>query len=242
MRIFLQTDVNGVPIDYDHYSAAYGFRQMGFEVINFTTYEQLKLSEKNDVIVGYAGPVETRLRDFGISIPDIDYPESISKYLGRKIWTSTINTINNNPDLWGVFVKPIKKKSFQGRVVNSARDLIGCGSTNGDQPVYVSEVLDFISEYRTFVRYGKIIDIRHYAGEWNVFPNAEAITNCVAEYTDSPGTYAIDFGVTKDGGTYLIEVNVSGSIGSYGLNPIDYAKFMAARWAELTDTEDECDF
>ncbi len=242
MKVYLQVNNKGLPLDYDHFNAAYGFREMGFEIVEFETYDTLKKSEINDVIVGYSGPIETRLYDFGVRIPDIDYPESIFDYLGRKIWKSTINTINNNPDLWNVFVKPVRRKSFKGRVVRGVKDLIGCGATNGDQEVYVSEILNFVSEYRVFVRYGEIVDIRHYAGDWSVFPDANTIASCVGDYKEGINTYAIDFGVTDKGTTNLIEVNVSGAIGSYGLDPIMYAKFMSARWAELTGTEDECKF
>lgn len=242
MKVYLQTDEKGIPIDYDHYSAGYGFGEMGFEIVKFNNYEQLKTSKLCDVIVGYGKPIETRLKDFGINIPNIDYPNELTKYLGRKIWKSTINTINNNPDLWGVFVKPINRKAFSGRVVNSSKDLIGCGLGDKDQDVYVSEVLDFVSEYRVFVRYGSIIDMRHYNGDWSILPDVNVIPDCIKDYVNGPKTYAIDFGVTKNNVTNLIEVNVSGSIGSYGLEPIMYAKFMSARWSELTCTRDECDF
>lgn len=60
------------------------------EIVFFHNYEQLKVSEKNDVIVAFFGPVKTRLHDFGIEVPNIDYPKSIRKYFGRKIWKSTI--------------------------------------------------------------------------------------------------------------------------------------------------------
>lgn len=106
----------------------------------------------------------------------------------------------------------------------------------------MSEILNFVSEYRVFVRYGEIVDIRHYAGDWSVFPDANTIASCVGDYKEGINTYAIDFGVTDKGTTNLIEVNVSGAIGSYGLDPIMYAKFMSARWAELSGTEDECKF
>jgi succinate-acetate transporter protein len=39
--------------------------------------------------------------------------------------------------------------------------------------------------------------------------------------------------------TLLIEVNDGYALGSYGLFYIDYAKILAARWAELTGTKDE---
>lgn len=241
MKAYIQTDSNGIP-DYDHFNAYHGFSQMGFETIFFNTYEQINKSEKQDIIVGFSGPVKVRLRDFGIEIPNIDYPKSIQKYLGRNIRKTTLNTVSNDPEMWNVFIKPINNKSFSGRVVRSAHDLIGCSSGGEDQEVYISELLDFVSEYRVFVRYGQILDIRHYYGRWDIFPNAEIIKNCIKDYYDAPNAYAIDFGVTSDGGTYLIEVNASGSIGSYGLEPIVYAKFMSARWSELTGTQDECAF
>ena len=52
----------------------------------------------------------------------------------------------------------------------------------------------------------------------------------------------MDFGVTDKGETVLIEVNDGFAVASYGLFHIDYAKFLSARWAELTGTEDELNF
>lgn len=46
----------------------------------------------------------------------------------------------------------------------------------------------------------------------------------------------------KTGQTLLIEVNEGYSLASYGLYDIRYAKLLAARWAELTDTVGECAF
>ena len=241
MRIFIQCK-DGIPVDYDFFQAYCGFFEMGFEIIFFETYEELRQSNKEDVVVGFMGPVRCRLKDFGIDMPNIDYPASIHNYYGRKIWTSTINTINSNPELWNVFVKPMNNKSFTGRVIKTAKDLIGCGIQGEDQAVYVSDIVNFVSEYRAFVRYGEILDVRHYHGDWRFYPDSKVIEECVANYTDSPKAYAIDFGVTDDGRTLVVEVNASCSIGSYGLGVIDYAKFKSARWAELTNTEDACVF
>lgn len=242
MKIFVQCDKNGLPLNYDFFNAYAGFKEMGFETVFFYNDEQLKKSEKNDVIVAFFGPVKSRLRDFGIEVPNIDYPDSINKYFGRKIWKSTIDTINSNPDLWNVFVKPVNNKTFNGRIVRQTKDLIGCGMCGIDQEVYVSEIVNFVSEYRIFVRYGKVIDVRHYKGDWRVYPDHKVIENCVNDFKDAPKVYAIDFGVTDDGKTLVVEVNASCCIGSYGLDVIKYAKFRSARWSELTNTEDECAF
>lgn len=74
------------------------------------------------------------------------------------------------------------------------------------------------------------------------YDNADVIENAVKDFENVPAGYAIDFGVTEKGQTILIEVNGDYSLGCYGLFCIDYAKLLSARWAELTDTVDECNF
>lgn len=54
------------------------------------------------------------------------------------------------------------------------------------------------------------------------------------DFSDAPNGYGIDFGVTDDGRTLLIEVNDGYALGSYGMYYLDYAKLLSARWAELT--------
>ena len=45
-----------------------------------------------------------------------------------------------------------------------------------------------------------------------------------------------------DGKHYLNEVNDGHSLGSYGMGAVSYAKFLSARWSELTETEDLLNF
>ena len=241
MKVYVQCK-KGMPLDYDHFNAYCGFVEMGFETVFFSNPQELSTSEREDVVGGYIAPVRQRLKDFGVEIADTDYPECLQKYLGRKNWKSNMDTINARSELWPVFVKPVNNKKFTGRVISSTSDLIGCGSCYDNAEIICSEVLEIEAEYRVFVRYGKIIDVRRYRGDWRKFPDYEVIEQCVQDYVDSPKAYAIDFGVTKDGKTVLIEVNNTCSIGSYGLYCIDYAKMISARWAELTGTEDACDF
>lgn len=239
MKVFVQSK-NNMPFDYDTFSAMYGFKQRGFEIVFFNNIEELKTSDISDVIVGGVGAVSRRLADFNLKIDDVDYPECLQKYLGRKIWKSTINKVNSNPDSWPIFVKSISNKKLKGRVIESTKDLIGCGSIYHDEEIYCSEVIDIISEYRVFVLYDEILDVRRYYGEWDVCPDRKIIENCINDFIDAPAAYALDFGVTKTGKTVLIEVNNTCSIGSYGLEPTFYARFISARWAEITGTIDEC--
>ena len=242
MKVFIQTKPNGIFYNHICFAAYEGFYEMGFEIIPFSEPRELTGSNIEDIVVSSIDIVRNRLYDFGIITPEIDYPESIQKYLGRRIWPSTINTINTHPELWPVFVKPVENKQFTGVVVRSPKDLIGCGNDGTDIPVTCSEILDIKTEWRVFVRYGHILDVRRYKGDWRLHYDPAVIENAIKEFTDAPAGYAIDFGVTADGKTVLIEVNDGYSLGSYGLVENYYAKLLSARWAELTGTEDECAF
>lgn len=64
--------------------------------------------------------------------------------------------------------------------------------------------------------------------------DSNIITNCLNDYKEQPSGFTLDFGVTDDGRTLLIEVNDAFSLGCYGLDPLAYAKLLETRWAELT--------
>lgn len=86
------------------------------------------------------------------------------------------------------------------------------------------------------------LKVKPYYGDWHFHYDPKVIENCLNDYVDQPAGFSLDFGVTKMGQTLLIEVNEGYSLASYGLYDIRYAKLLAARWAELTDTVDECAF
>lgn len=68
------------------------------------------------------------------------------------------------------------------------------------------------------------------------------ITNAISAYTSQPNSYSLDFGIDSNGKYYLVEVNDGHSLGTYGIGPITYAKFLSARWSELTETKDYLNF
>ncbi|MDY4588694.1 MAG: ATP-grasp domain-containing protein [Oscillospiraceae bacterium] len=242
MRAFIQSDKHGIPCNYNFMNAYQGFREMGFETVMFNQRCDLNESKLEDVVVGYVDTVRYALDRFGITAPEMDYPDELNAYLGRKIWSAKINEIAGSPELWPIFVKPVEDKQFTGVVVNSPKNLIGAGIYGQNQPVLCSEVVNFVSECRCFVRYGKILDVRHYRGDWRVRPDHVTIEKAVRDFTCAPAGYAIDFGLTDKGETLLIEVNDGYALGCYGLVYLDYAKLLSARWAELTGTTDECAF
>lgn len=240
MKAYIESDKRGMPANINFFKAYQGLHDMGFETVFFTNEEQLKNAEPDNLVVGFVGTVKRHLLKLGIQTPDIDYPLCLFPYLGRNIWKSTLNTINSNPELWPVFIKPMENKQFTGAVIRTTKDLVGCGAyVDKDSDVYCSEVVDFVTEWRVFVRYGRIVGVCQYTGDWRQPINGSLIERCIADYADAPAGYSADFGLTNDGRLLLIEINDGYSLGSYGLYYPDYTKLLLARWAELTNTRDE---
>lgn len=242
MKVYIRKNFDNEIATHNFYAAYDGFKQMGFEIRYFKNITEITDNEKEDIVVGYVDEVRKSLFKFIIVTPEIDYPEELKNFLGRKIWKTKLSIIANNPDSWNVFIKPVEDKKFTGVVVRSTKDLVGCGTCGEDPEILCSEVVNFVAEWRCFVRYGKILDIRRYRGDWRVHFDYKTVENSVSQFESAPNGYAIDFGLTDKGETLLIEVNDGYSLGYYGLFNIDYAKLLSARWAELTNTKDECDF
>ena len=107
-----------------------------------------------------------------------------------------------------------------------------------DTEIICSDVVRFISEWRCFVRYGEILGIRYYNGDQNAECDATIIERAVHEFSGAPVAYVLDFGVTDDGRTLLVEMNEGMAIGCYGLQDELYAKFLLARWMEIIEMKD----
>jgi hypothetical protein len=200
--------------------------------------------DRQDVVVDFMDESRQALAHLGIRPPSVStYPDRLRGFLGREIWTSTINTVASDPELWPVFVKPSDdSKKFTGVLVRGTRDLIGCGEQSTDTSVWCSTPIRLRTEWRCFVRYGKILDVRPYKGDWRSHFDPLIIEEAVSVWEDKPRGCALDFGVDEQGRTVLIEVNDGFALGAYGLSPITYARLLSARWTELTGTKDFSDF
>jgi hypothetical protein len=231
-----------LPMGPSAFAALYGFKDMGIECLSFRSLNEILDSSPAEIVVGGIGIVRDRLQLLGVCTDEIDYPAELHSFLGRRVWSSTIDTVSDHPEWWPIFVKPVEGKRFTGRVVNGTADLVGCGTCGEDVDVTCSEVRRFVAEWRCFVRKGRILDVRPYRGSWRISLDTTFVEEAVASYSAAPAGYAADFGVTEKGETLLVEVNDGYSLGSYGLEPHAYAALLAARWAELTQTDDACPF
>lgn len=243
MRLYKEKIGLGHHSNINFYTATEAFFAMGFEVIEVENLQDVEI-KKDHVFVGSIRYMHKTLQKLNIPIPKpFDYPESLRSFLGREVWVSGINDIANNPENWNVFVKPKNiSKKFTGRLITSTKDLIGCGDLNENTSIWVSEPKIFLAEWRVFIRYGRVVGVKIYKGDWRMKFDYKVVEKAVKQFQDAPAGYALDFGYTDQDKTLLIEANDGYSLGSYGLFYIDYAKLLSARWSELTGQKDLCDF
>ncbi len=245
MKAYIQTDDSGNFFNVNAYVAHEGFQKMGWETEKFFSLDEIPDQDPADVLVGGIGNVRKRLAQLGIagSEVEIDYPPELQKYLGRKVWSTTIEALFQDPQSWNVFAKPqTETKKFTGKILREYKDFIGLVDPENPTQIWCSEVVEFLTEWRCFVRYGEIMDIRRYKGAWDTRLDLSVVQNAVADFSQAPAAYGLDFGIDALGQMRLVEVNDGHSLGTYGLNGLHYAKFLAARWAELTHTTDYANF
>lgn len=223
--------LNGKPWNKECEIAMQGFREMGIETVLFSNTDQLKQANKEDIIVAGMMVTSSYLTDLGIEPVIINYPESLHKYLGRQIWTTTVKNLEKQSVPY--FTKPLSEKLAPGIVIRSLDDLHVYKTLEKNSVMLCSEPVEFVSEWRFYVVNRQLLGVSFYKGDLALKCNSNVVSAAINEYTEGPANYAIDFGVTNDGRTLLIEVNDGYAIGCYELEDVLYAKFLKARWDEI---------
>ena len=218
-------------------AAAYrGFTELGIECVRFSTNDELDKRSPEDVVVGGMLIMGHVLRQSGIEPPDYNYPDELSEYLGRKIWTIRLKDLQYQKR--PLFIKPAEEKAAKGIIVNSSDVPDEYKNMDPEDEILCSDAVDFVSEWRCFVYYNKILGIQFYYGDKGILPDRDIIESAIKDFKSAPAACSLDFGVTADGRTLLIEMNDGMALGCYGLRDDLYALFLSARWAELTGTID----
>lgn len=243
MKAYIQTGADGEPYNVNAFVAKTGFKSLGFETFPFQDVDEIEDHDPEAIFVGGVGSVRKRLDVLGFLPPvvELEYPSSLLSYCNRKIWVSTLQEIACDEDQWGIFIKPKSTKVFEGRTIRSFQDFIGLDPTS-DMEIWCSDLISVETEWRCFVRYQELLDVRYYKGAWDAQLNVDLVRRAIQDFEEAPAAYCLDFGVDTDGTFYLIEVNDGHSLGSYGMGAISYAKFLSARWAEMTNTTDYLNF
>lgn len=245
MKAFIQTNKSGDFYNVNAFVANEGFVTLGWETIKYHTVDDITDDEPEAVIVGGIGNVRKRLQRFGIDKPkeEIDYPIELQSFLGRRVWAATAAELLQDETMRNIFIKPQKEtKKFVGKLVREQRDFIGIIDPVEPVPIWCSEPVNFITEWRCFVRYGELWDVRQYKGRWDSKINLDIVQQAIAAFTQAPNAYAMDFGMDDLGTMKLVECNDGHSLGTYGIDSVKYAKFLSARWAQMTGTTDYAHF
>lgn len=99
--------------------------------------------------------------------------------------------------------------------------------------LWISEVVEFIAEWRCFVLDGRVLDVRPYTCDYHAQFDPSVIDKAISCWKDAPIAYGLDIGVTSDGRTLVVEVNDGYELGNYGLSPLNSINFHKARWKEM---------
>jgi len=132
------------------------------------------------------------------------------------------------------FVKSNEKiKSFTGVITKDVTDF----SHIPDGELQISDIINIDSEYRCFVYKGELVGLKHYSGDFTVFPSIAQIYVMINEFKDAPVAYTLDIGINNHSGRYLkpketfiIEVHDFFSCGLYGFNDYRLLPHMFTKW------------
>ncbi len=235
MKTYIRIKHTGEFYDSSCYAAYAGCQELEIPVKPYKVVYSISDNDPHDPVVGTYSDVKVALEQLGVKLTPLDYPDELLPFMGRKIWKSTLFTITSHAEDWHVFVKPVEDvKRFHGTVLDKSEDLIKLGGGLEDIDVWCSQKVHFISEWRLWVLQGEIVGLKPYKGRWDVFPDAEVLKKAVAAYHSAPAGYALDFGVTDDGRTLLVEMSDGYGLASFGLKAPIYMQILTARWQELT--------
>lgn len=212
--------------------------------VAFTTTKALSRNQfeftDTDIVSGSVMFVKHALRAFGRQLSEhTPYPDCLKHLLYREV--RSIRSLRDAKELLDkgerFFIKPATWKSFTGFVADSGGDFRFNGTSNA-VPVFTSEVVTFLGEWRVYVVKGVIRDIQRSPGDDvdGFRPNLLVIHDAVKKLTaaGAPDGYAVDFGILSTGETALVELNDGFAVGAYGdINRAGYYDMIEARWNQL---------
>lgn len=224
------------------YTAWRGFSHLGYPLDFFEwddlTQKCLRLDPLT-LVVGGTTAVHMALRQIGVEIPrPLNLPQPLLSFAGRRIWETTLGAIRTEADtgqITPVFLKPlVETKSFAGCVVAGRPELERLHHLDDEVRLQAAEPVGFVSEWRYYVNRGAVVGIAHYKGEWSIVPNASIVHQAISAYASSPVAYSLDFGVTANGQSMLVEANDAFALGAHGIDAVAYARMLEDRWLEIT--------
>lgn len=230
----------------------YWFWQRGYEVVGFERQQidagdldsDLLGDSENTIVYGSVLAVRDALARVGRPVPlNIDLPSSLERFVGRSVTETSMGEVRHweksQTGELPVHVKPRDRhKLFTGKVIAGYRDLISLSGVPDDEPVIAQEVVDFVSEWRATILRGRVLNVAHYKGDPIAFPDADLMQEAIGALSAAPIGFGMDWAVTSDGRSLLIEVNDGFALGNYGVRGHQYTAPIECRWRQLMGLDD----
>jgi len=215
-----------------------GIEVVPFDELDADDFFARTVFSKQDILIGSVEATNMFFDALDVDAPTyIGYPEELNEFYGRKIYKTTFG---ERPKEYPYFLKPANDiKLFTGSLVENDGHIDIIKNWMANRPIedslemYISEPIDFVSEYRCFVLEQNLVGMKHYQGDFTVFPNVDVVNQIMNTYSNCPVAYTIDVGVTSTGETCIVELNDFWAIGSYGLDGNTYVIMLIRRFHEI---------
>lgn len=164
----------------------------------------------------------------GKPIKAINIPKELRgrEFTGREVCEGNKETLDKLTEKYKeLFIKDAKHcKQFEPVIYSK--------TYTGDVPddIFMSEILNIDAEYRAFVYRGVLLDARRYA--CSVLAGSDGkldtdlIRKAISTWKTQPTAFTLDFAVTSDGRTVLIEAHNFLGCGLYGLDETSSLAYM----------------
>jgi hypothetical protein len=205
------------------------------------------LRQGNTVPIGSVEFVRKAMALAGIAEPaNLSYPEPLRPYLRRELRQRAAGSV-----LGHYFIKPTTTKAFTGFVfdtLSNPEHLCGYDraqynvflSLPPETPVWVSEPVTWLSEFRYYVVDGAVRGEGRYddAPDDMPVPDASQVGEMgaiMAHSPNAPVAFSLDVGVLDSGEMALVECNDAWALGYYKgtLSHSDYIDMLWRRWDQL---------
>lgn len=214
--------------------------------IEFATMKQMERNrvqlDDTVLVVGPVRFIKHALRILGKELPEHNpYPDCLQKFLHRRVWhEKSLKTVLNQIEMGkSLFVKPARGwKRFTGFVCENPYDY-RFKNTSRNIPVWVSEPVVFVSEWRVYIADWALVGICESPTneKFAEKPDPEVIDEAIDilyENKLNMSSFVIDFGVLSTGETALVELNDGFACGAYGrISRADYFEMVSTRWKEI---------
>lgn len=224
---------------------------------HYATMEQLKIRSfspeqmangeipvgEASLVVGSVQSIQAALKQLNLAAPEPNYyPECLTPWLYRNIQAADANAVRWMIDQGSsLFVKSQAWKQMTGMVCSSTSHHPELSMMPGDAMCWISEPVEWVSEYRVYVHQNEIVAIACYEGDEHFTLDENVLVGATRALQSNNwhDTYAMDWGVMKKPSgelvTALVEMNDAWAIGAYdGIDYRQYYSFLNRRWQQLT--------